>query len=375
MVDSTLHRTGIRAVLSQEIEQEITLLLQARSHQARSYGPAFARLWDITSHSVLGGKLLRPRLLVGAFDALTSDTETESGLREQALRIAAAIELLHFAFLLHDDVIDEDVLRRGEPNLIGQLLHEGSETASAQPTTPHAEGHERRLHWARSNGILMGDLMLAAAHQVFARAALSPSTRLRLLDLLDYTVVESVAGEQSDVGLGDGIIASELSAVLEMTRLKTATYSFELPLRAAAILAGSSDAVETALVAVSRHLGAAFQLQDDLLSAFGSSREHGKDPFSDFREGKETAIIAYARQTALWPRIEPLFGTHDLDESAARTMQALLAECGAHDFIRTLIDDQIRAGWQRVRAQDSPIPPTLAEFIRTTIDSLKDRRS
>src|SRR5690606_25704904 len=130
------------------------------------------------------------------------------------------------------------------------------------------------LHWARSNAILMGDLLLSQVHQIFARADLSTPHRHRSLDLLASAIADSVGGELIDVGMSDRIITPGLSTILEMCRLKTATYSFEFPLRLAAVLTDASEATESALASAGRHLGLAYQLHDDLLSTFGDPAEH-----------------------------------------------------------------------------------------------------
>ncbi|MFT0847244.1 polyprenyl synthetase family protein [Actinomycetaceae bacterium L2_0104] len=355
---------------SREIEDKLRTILDVRASNANAYGPQFAHLWELASRRISGGKLLRPRLLVGAFDALTDSVGGNGAPRESALRVAAAIELLHFSFLLHDDVIDEDLYRRGTPNLIGSLLYQ---LEAGGEGTLGSGSAGKRLHWARSNGILVGNLMLSAAHQVLAREPIGQEARLRLLDLLDHSITDSVVGEHCDVGLSDGIIASDLSTVLEMTRLKTATYTFELPLRAAAILAHAEPRLENALGKVSRHLGMAFQLQDDLLSAFGRSEEHGKDPFSDFREGKETAIIAYARTTNAWASIEPLLGAPEFTNGDGTALQSLLWECGAEHFISSMAQEQIHVALEILSQRESAVPEAVARFILDLVDTLEGR--
>lgn len=355
-----------------EVEQEVGRLLAARSRQAEAYGTHFADLWRIAADRVLGGKLIRPQLLIGAFETLSANPNAST--RDSAVRIAAAVELLHYSFLLHDDVIDGDLLRRGKPNLIGAMLQERDPHIVVGPAgTPPASAKD--LHWAHTGGILMGDLMLSAAHQVFARESLPESMRVRLLDLLDYTITESVAGEHLDVGLADGVIPSDLNTVLGMSRLKTATYTFELPLRAAAILAHAPRRTENAIGRIGRHLGVAFQLQDDLLSTFGDAAEHGKDPFSDLREGKETAIIAYARLTSAWPSIEPHLGRSHITHEEGAEIQALLITCGAERFAKSLIDEQIGACFEITSSRESQISPELAQLVGHLVESLEERRS
>lgn len=364
-------RQAEQRLIAIEIETEIRKLLQPRSARASVYGPDFVELWDIATQCVLGGKLLRPRLVVGSFDALVGDTPQSADLRRAALEIAAALELLHFSFLVHDDVIDEDLLRRGAPNLIGRLVGIEGPPGEDSPSLSAPDG--RRLHWARSSGILIGDLMLSIAHQAFARVRLDEEDRLRLLDLLDHAVTETVAGEQCDVGLADGLITSDLSIVLEMTRMKTATYTFEFPLRAAAVVAGADIRLEQQLGAIGRHLGVAFQLQDDLLSAFGRSEAHGKDHWSDFREGKETSLIAYARMTNAWPNIEPLLGAADFSDKTGEMIHTLLIKCGAKQFIESMVQDQIRTALDILSREDTLVPAKASRFVLSLVESLEGR--
>lgn len=372
MFDTTLsHATGNDTTT--EIETEIRKIIDARAARSGAYGVHFLELCDLAAAQLNGGKLLRPRLLMGAFDALTTERTVTTDTRSVALEIAAAVEILHFAFLLHDDIIDEDLLRRGRPNLVGHLA--GRTSSAKQATMEQAISDARRLHWARSSGLLVGDLMLTIAHQAFARARVSEEHRLRLLDLLDATVTETMAGEYCDVGLADGCITPDLELVLNMTRMKTAAYTFELPLRVASIICGSDHRLEQQLGSVGRHLGLAFQLQDDLLSAFGQSETHGKEPYSDFREGKETALIAYARMTHAWPSIEQLIGAEEFSEESGRRIQNLLIECGAKQFVESMVQDQTRAALSMLSAHDGVVPTTVSQFLLTFVDDLDGRRA
>lgn len=346
------------------VETTLRRQLEERAPAEESHGEEFADLWRLATTHIAGGKMIRPLLLLETYRGFRPDREPQEDA--VAAEIAALVEQLHFAFLLHDDVIDGDQHRRGEPNIIGVLS--GQAGPGSQP---------RHGHWAQSSALLLGDLLLSSALLGCARAPLPPHERDRLLALIDRTVTASVAGEHRDVGLADGIIPADLHTILEMTADKTAVYSFELPLRCGAILGGAAEASEAVLTRIGRHLGLAFQLQDDLLSAFGESRDHGKDPHSDLREGKQTAIIAYARMTSAWPRIAPRFGCGDLRADEAVVMRALLRECGAERFAHQLIEEQREAAamlaTQAVDAGDLPV--SVAQTVLTLLARLEDRRS
>lgn len=366
---STRTRPQSATALAAEISNRLAAVMALRATQAAAHGTDFAEFWHVASQCAQGGKLLRPRLLLGLFDALRAPEHADPAARTAAIDLAAAVELLHFSFLLHDDLIDEDLVRRGVPNLIGRLAGVGALNAS------NGSVDVARLHWARSSALLAGDLMLTIAHQMFARVGVAEAARLRALDVLDTAVTETVAGEYVDVGLSDEQIAPTLTLVLEMTRMKTATYTFELPLRLAAIVAGAEHAVEQRLGDIGRHLGVAFQLQDDLLSAFDATAAHGKDLFSDFREGKETALIACARLTSEWPHVERLLQAGDLSASAGRALQRLLESCGARAAVEAIVQDQLDIARGLLVADATSIPPAAADFLLDVMEQLRGRRA
>lgn len=347
----------------QAVRHEIAQFFAKRSLRAEHYGDHFAELWNTAAECIGGGKLLRPRLLLGAYEAISQSGENDDAERERAIGLAVATEVLHYAFLLHDDVIDGDLIRRGQPNFVGSLL--ASSRTGQNPA--------RDLHWARSNGILMGDLLLSDAHQLFARNSAPEQMRESLLDALDNAVTESMVGEYLDVALCDGLLPPTLDDVLTMTRLKTATYSFELPLRVGAILAGSSPETQDWLAEIGAALGFAFQLQDDVLSTFGDAAEHGKDAFSDLREGKETAIIAFARASGRWSEIAPRFGDHQLSTGRAEHLRLRLIECGALTAVLTLIDETLDVVHSQLSTADAAITPQLVAFLQRVTDSIEGR--
>jgi geranylgeranyl diphosphate synthase type II len=386
---TTAEGVGFGSPVTADIESEVRRVLDARADRVAALGPPIVEAWDRASSCLLGGKLLRPRLLMGAYDALApapfSGFVTEAGPlrpgaavdgaptgRVRALRIAAGVELLHFAFLLHDDVIDGDLMRRGRPNFIGLLLEDWQ--AADAPAAESTSGTSH-LQAARSTAMLVGDLLLSSAQQIVLSQVRSGDVGARLLEQFDRAVIESVAGELTDVALTAGLIGADLAGVVEMSRQKTATYSFELPLRSAAILAGHGPEVEGVLGRVGAMLGLSYQLQDDLLSTFGHPADHGKDAYSDLREGKETALIAVARRTAVWPLIEPHFGTGDLSEGDGAKVRSLLSECGAEREIRVLIDDLADNARELVATAPSGIGPDMIVLIDDLIATLDGRRS
>ena len=340
------------------VEAVIGELFLRKSRAAHAYGPHPAQLWNLAAQTVSGGKLVRPRLLLAAYRALSGSADVPQAVVDAA----AAVELLHYAFVLHDDVIDGDTVRRGRPNLIGAMA-------------ARAPSHPRALHRGNTAAILMGDLVLSAAYQHLARLDVPAQTRARLLDAVDHTIDQTVAGEWVDVALADGFADPTLDVILEMSANKTACYTFELPLRLAAILADCTPQTERALATAGRHLGLAFQLDDDLLCAFGAPAEHGKDPLSDLREGKQTPIIAYARTTGEWELIARDVGRHDLSMKDAEQVRNVLISCGAKGFVERLRDASVGQVHRACGERRTGIPREAAQVLLAFANGLEGRRS
>ena len=307
-------------------------------------------LWETLQRLTTSGKRFRPALLLELYTVLGGrDLETAS-------KVADAVELLHTAFVIHDDVIDGDDVRRGRPNVSG--------TFQARARSTGASPARARLY-GEAAGILAGDLALAGAVREVALCGARPDVVVRLLDLLEEVLHRSAVGELADVRVSLTPDAS-MTEVLDVAECKTAAYSFELPLRAAGLLAGVPEDVVTALGAVGRHLGTAFQLCDDLNGVFGSAEETGKDPLGDLREGKCTALIAIARSRPEWQELARFVGNPDLTAQGAHRARELLTACGARQTVEGLVRDQRQAAISEATA----LPAAARAAVLGLIDRL-----
>lgn len=310
-------------------------------------------LWESLHQLTVSGKRFRPDLLLQVYTVLGG------GDLATAAKVADAVELLHTAFVIHDDVIDGDEVRRGRPNVGG--------TFAARARGAGVPRARARLY-GDAAGILAGDLALAGAVREVALCGARPEVVAHLLDLLEDVLHRSAAGELADVRISLTADAC-LSEVLHVAEWKTAAYSFELPLRAAGLLAEASEEVVTALGAVGRHLGTAFQLCDDLNGVFGSAQETGKDPLGDLREGKCTALIAIARSHAQWPELSRFVGNPDLTPQGAQRARELLVACGARHAVETLVHDLREAAVAEACALPEAARAVLVAMIDTLVPS------
>lgn len=329
------------------VQQRLEDFFADRISLASAYGDNYRLLWEAARSASSGGKMFRPALVAGVYRDL-GGTDDDS-----ALRIATAFELLHTAFLLHDDVIDRDLIRRGVPNLAGSFAADAAERGATDAAA---------ATWGQASAILAGDLLIQAAQGFIARLDIAGPIRGELLDLFDGSIFVTAAGELADVSFSAGVRLPSLLDVMAMTEQKTASYSFEAPLKAGAILAGADQNTLTILGEFGRLVGVAFQLRDDQLGVFGDEGVTGKSVLNDLRNGKETPLIAHARSTSRWDEIAAVLGDPDLSETDGQVVRAVLEECGARTFVDGLIADHVSRAEALLSA--SSLPDTLSAHLR-----------
>jgi geranylgeranyl diphosphate synthase type II len=306
-------------------DQALQRLLDEGWARAVATGPEHALLWEALAAATEGGKRFRPALVTATHDALGG---TCPGA---AVEVGAAVELLHTAFVIHDDVIDGDDLRRGRLNVSGTFR---AQALSAGAAPDDAGG------FGRTAAILAGDLALAAAIRAVATCGAPTDVVHRLLDLFDAALHTTAAGELTDVRLSLGVEVASLSESLSMEEQKTSAYSFSLPLQAGALLAGADKSTVGRLGEVGRMLGVAFQLADDLIGVFGDPARTGKSATSDLRTRKQTPLLAHARTTPEWGLIRPYVG-RDLTDAELAEARRLLATSGSRRYVEALAESHL----------------------------------
>ena len=240
---------------------------------------------------------------------------------DAAAEVGAAVELLHTAFVIHDDVIDDDHVRRGRPNVSGTFRARAGATGADARTTAAGYGLHRRHPGRRPRPRGRAS---APSHCAAPRA----DVVRRLLDLFDAALHTTAAGELADVRLTLDLAPATLAESLAMEAQKTSAYSFALPLQAGAVLAGADEATTGRLGEVGRAMGMAFQLVDDLIGVFGDPARSGKSatvrpahPQADAAAGPRAVDLGVGRRSARYVGRE--LGDDELDE-----VRALLTASG-----------------------------------------------
>jgi geranylgeranyl diphosphate synthase, type I len=248
-----------------------------------------------------GGKRLRPAFCYWGFRAAGG----EHGSR--VVRAAASLELLHTFAIVHDDIMDRSDERRGEPTV--HLKH-GSEVA-----------------------LLVGDLALVLADDLFFACGLEPETLCRAFAAYSRMRQEVIVGQFLDV---NAVKNEDVDVALarRIAVLKSGRYSIQEPLMIGAHLAGASADLIEELGDFGEPLGEAFQLRDDILGLFGERSSIGKSTDSDIREGKRHLLYAYTRELLQGEELDfflQRWGAGDLTADEVERLRGLVSSSGARE--------------------------------------------
>lgn len=339
-----------------QVDAVLERFFSLSKNRAAAFGEEYVALWSALEANTTGGKRFRPRMVFAAYQSL-GGTDFDA-----AAYVGAAFELLHTALIVHDDVIDHDFTRRGQPNISGSYR----DSATAAGTSLKIAEHR-----GISAAVIAGDLALFNSYRLIDRSGVIGEVRTRLIEVMDDALFASAAGELIDVDFSIAADMPRVDDILTMERLKTAVYSFECPLQAGAILAGASEDVVTTLGDFGREIGIAYQIVDDLLGVFGKEAETGKTTIGDLREGKRTVLISYATSTREWPLIAPLIGKEDLTETEAERVREVLVASGAKSFAEGLA--RYYGNRALARLAEPHIPPALRVELHPVADAVLGR--
>jgi geranylgeranyl diphosphate synthase type I len=331
--------TDIDAAVHLRVERVLAHYLAERRAELPELARTFAAAVDTLSAFALGGgKRIRPTFAWWGWRAAGGEA---TGPRADAVLTAiSSLELVQTCALVHDDLMDASEVRRGKPTVHVRFTE--AHRAGAWSGEPERFG--------MAAAILLGDLALAWADDMFATADLSQE--MRTAARLPYQAMraEMFAGQYLDV-LAQAEADESEERALGVARLKTAAYTVERPLHMGVALAGADEETVAAVRAFGVDIGVAFQLRDDLLGVYGDPSVTGKPAGDDLREGKQTLLVAlglkYAARAGRRKDVELLrgaLGDPQLRAGTIERVRALLVDVGAVAELERRIDDLRASG-------------------------------
>jgi geranylgeranyl diphosphate synthase type I len=252
---------------------------------------------------VAGGKRLRPAVVMLAADAVNPGSSSD------IMPAALALEMTHTFTLIHDDIMDDDTLRRGV-----QTVH---------------------TKWDMPTGILAGDVLYARAFEFLIRSQAKDDAKVRAVSMLAVACAELCGGQHMDMSFEKRDDVDEFE-YLEMVRKKTGTL-YAAAAGIGGILAGGNARQVKALYNFGLNTGMAFQIQDDLIDLLTPAEKSGKDRASDIREGKQTLISIKARERG----IDLTQFRRDLSDTDIDDVIKMLTDAGVIDDVKKVAHDLV----------------------------------
>jgi len=338
------------------VNDRLQSFLEARAEDLSSLGH------DVTSFDSFARKFLTGGKRFRALCAIHGFSIHGAALSDQAIDVAAALEVFHAAALVHDDIMDSSDTRRGSPSAHRAFENLHTESGWA------GDG----ASFGVNSALLFGDLLLAYCDELIAHALnnLDVVTRERTRAEFDRMRREVTLGQYLDVveerAWPKVSVSEALDRAGRVVVYKSAKYSIEAPLVIGAALAGASNDDLDSLRSFGLPVGFAFQLRDDMLGVFGDPDVTGKPAGDDIREGKRTVLIALAMERLdekSATNLNTLLGDRTLSPEQIAQVRATLVECGAHDEVEKLISDYVSQG---LEALDE------SGFADTTLNALRE---
>ena len=300
-------------------------------------------------YTLRGGKRLRPIFCIYGYKCF-SDAQIEA-----IIAASISLELMQSYLLIHDDIMDEDELRRGKPTFHIVCKALGERLFGTNAT--------KALKFGENIATVAGDLLEAYGAEALATSPFASEYVKKAVAKYAEIVKNVGYGQILDItaGMRGGITEDE---ILKVHQLKTASYTIEGPLHIGALLAGAEDADLQILSTYGIPLGLAFQIQDDILGLFGSEDKTGKPVGSDIREGKKTLLIFRALQRCTDEEKKVLraaLGNPQVTKKEIDMIRAIVRETGSLDYSKRLVDELIAQAVQAI--DDAPFRPEAKDFL------------
>jgi len=295
-------------------------------------GPSGEFLGSIKEFNMRGGKRIRPILMIFGYKCFKEPAEKD------LITASLAMELMEGFLLTHDDIIDEDKLRRG-----GLTMHEAYKKEYGKNRTsvsPEKMG--------KNMALLAGDLQNSFAVEILAGSNFPKGRIAEAISVYSASLAKTIRGcvleyLLASAGTRDmGKISQK--DISEIQELKTATYTIECPLVMGALLAGAGKRDLGSLRSYAIPLGKAFQIKDDILGVFGNEKKLGKPVGSDIREGKVTLLIVKALESCGAKDREKLLGLlgkRSLKHREIESARKIIACSGSLEYSQKLAESLV----------------------------------
>lgn len=347
-----------RGVSNPRVLVEIALreFFASRAEHVASIGGGFgSAVQDLADFVLRGGKRVRPSFAWTAWLGAGGDATGDGAVA--VVRACASLELIQACALVHDDIIDASVTRRGHPT-----VHVGF---AARHRAAGWSGSSARF--GESAAILLGDLALCWADDMVRESGIDADAADRVSPVWSAMRTEVLGGQLLDIEAEAGVDES-VEAAMAVNRYKTAAYTVERPLHLGGVLANASPGLIDSYRSFGTDIGLAFQLRDDLLGVFGDPTVTGKPSGDDIREGKRTVLMAVGLEsadqgdTSAAALLRSSLGSAELSEDDIMNVRTVLTDLGAVADVERRISELTERALTTLEA--STTAPAAARQLR-----------
>lgn len=323
-------------VFKADLDKELKKYFDIKIAEAAELSPfAKEQMEHISDLTLRGGKRIRAALLYYSYLAHGGRNKKE------ALKAAMAMELSETFLLIHDDIMDNDSMRRG-----GETIH------ASYRRMAETQYHDRvnPLSFGNSIAILAGNIACALSNKIIADCKFNNQCKVRAIHELNKVYTIEQYGQMLDIFSEIREKVTKKDVIL-VHQLKTVPYTFDGPVKMGAILAGANEKALEKLSKYTVPLGTAFQIQDDILGMFGSEGKLGKPVTSDLKEGKKTLLVIKALEKANAKEreiIEINLGNKKVTINSLRSVRKVIEDTGSLNYSKKLAADLVAESMQNL---------------------------
>lgn len=343
-----------------ELATEVEFYLQEfflQNAERYDYGDLFEPLYhDLAEFVTRRGKRIRPLLLLRSYQIFGGERPAQD---RHLLKVAVSLELLHAFILIHDDVIDQSERRRGLPT-----FHKTVEDRMGR------HRHAERI--GRNVATVMGDMLFSLSIETLHSNDFPAERRDAALSRFLRYLTDTGAGEINDILLGTRDLSrASRESIEQMYTLKTTHYTFEAPCVMGAIFAGASAEALEALARLTKPLGLAFQMQNDLIE-YSHFDLQDRAMQTDLLEGKKTVLLRLAfDQLNEMDRgfLQLCLSTGQLSDSSILKIRELIDKANAVELLRARMKELFTAA-EEVTG-DAAFTLEQSEALRGTLAQIR----
>lgn len=267
----------------------------------------------------LHGKMIRGCLIILSYLMFNKR------LIKSIVKTASAYELLQSSLLIHDDIMDRDVMRRGRKSIFYQYKNLGED-----------ENVFDSYHFGESLGICAGDIAFYLAFEILSELRIDPGIKEGILSMWSRELINVGLSQMQDVYFSS--VQREVSEedILKLYKYKTARYTFSLPFATGALASGQDQKTILNLERLGEYFGIIFQIKDDELGLFGTEDEMGKSVGTDIEEGKRTLLHHYLSEMVSGEDkkfLDSVLKKREVTASVLASIQKIAEKSGAQERI------------------------------------------